>query len=318
LLAIIAVISVSLIFSAVSAQGQYSIPSWVKGVAGFWAEDKITDNDFGEALSFLIEEYIIKIPEIEKLKTQVKDLQEENEWLRSQLNDQGITPIPLEKTSTVEIDLSLSKNSYEEGEVIVISGSVEIIIEDTDMRIQMIRLGENDEETIVEIAQIQVAQDGTFSKTVHATGKQWQIEGEYVVRALYGVDSVADVYFDFFKKDQEVSMIFEVEKPDQSGTFDIEYLIRGGSVIDIIVDQEFFELIVLIEPESDGAITLELPRTAIDAKKSDGTDDIFIILIDGVEVPFTETQNDANTRTIIIEFEEGDSQISVRGTFIVY
>ncbi len=112
-------------------------------------------------------------------------------------------------------------------------------------------------------------------------------------------------------------MIFEVEKPDQSGTFDIEYIIRGGNVTDIIVDQEFFELIVLIEPKSDGAITLALPRTAIDAKQSDGKDDIFIILIDGVEVPFTETQNDANTRTITIEFEEIDSDIEIIGTFVI-
>jgi len=213
------------------------------------------------------------------------------------------------------LEVSLSQKVYFQDDIIVISGQVTPVVEG-DITLQLIRLGENGEESIVEIAQIQVAQDGTFSKTVHATGKQWQIEGEYVVRAFYGVNSVADVYFDFFKKEQGVSLIFEVEKPDQSGTFDIEYIIRGGNVTDIIVDQEFFELIVLIEPKSDGAITLELPRTVIDAKKSDGTDDIFIILIDGVEVPFTETK-DTNTRTITIEFEETDSDIEIIGTFVI-
>ncbi len=214
------------------------------------------------------------------------------------------------------LEVSLSQKIYFQDDIIVISGQVTPVVEG-DITLQLIRLGENGEESIVEIAQIQVAQDGTFSKTVHATGKQWQREGEYVVRAFYGVNSVADVYFDFFKKEQGVSLIFEVEKPDQSGTFDIEYIIRGGNVTDIIVDQEFFELIVLIEPKSDGAITLELPRTAIDAKQSNGKDDIFIILIDGVEVPFTETQNDANTRTITIEFEETDSDIEIIGTFVI-
>ena len=213
------------------------------------------------------------------------------------------------------LEINLSEEVYFQGDIIVISGQVTPIVEG-DVTLQLIRLGESGEESIIEIAQIQVAQDGTFSKTVHATGKQWQIEGEYVVRAFYGVNSVMDVYFDFFKKDQGVSLIFEVEKPDQSGTFDIEYIIRGGNVTDIIVDQEFFELIVLIEPKSDGILTLELPRTAIDAKKSDGTDDIFIILIDGVEVPFIETK-DANTRTITIEFEEIDSDIEIIGTFVI-
>jgi len=225
-----------------------------------------------------------------------------------------ISLIPL-AFSQEPLEVSLSKEVYFQGDIIVISGQVTPVIEG-DVTLQIIRLGENGEESIVENAQIQVTQDGTFSHKVHATGKQWQ-EGEHVIRAFYGVDSVADVYFDFIKKDQEVSLIFEVEKPDQSGTFDIEYVIAGGNLQDIIVDQEFFELIVLIEPKSDGAITLELPRTIIDAKKSDGTDDIFIILIDGVEVPFTETQNDANTRTITIEFEETDSNIEIIGTNIL-
>ena len=226
-----------------------------------------------------------------------------------------ISLIPL-AFSQEPLEVSLSQEVYFQDDIIVISGQVTPIIEG-DVTLQLIRLGEIGEESIVEIAQIQVAQDGTFSHKVHATGKQWQLEGEYVVRAFYGVNSVADVYFDFFKKEQGVSLMFEVEKPDQSGTFDIEYIIIGGNITDIIVDQEFFELIVLSEPKSDGIITLELPRTAIDAKKSDGTDDIFIILIDGVQVPFTETQNDANTRTIIIEFEKTDSDIEIIGTFVI-
>jgi len=214
------------------------------------------------------------------------------------------------------LEVSLSEEVYFQDDIIVISGQVTPVIEG-DVTLQLIRLGENGEESIVEIAQIQVAQDGTFVHEVYATGKYWQIEGEYVVRVFYGVNSVADVYFDFFKKDQGTLLIFEVEKPDQSGTFDIEYIIIGGNVTDIIVDQESFALIVLIEPKSDGVITLELPRTAINATKSDGIDDIFIILIDGVEVPYTEIQNDANARTITIEFEEIDSDIEIIGTSVI-
>ena len=214
------------------------------------------------------------------------------------------------------LEIKLSEEVYFEGDIVVISGNVKTVIQETPVTIQMIHLGQNGEESIVQIAQIDVAQDGTFSHTVKAEGPQWRSEGEYVVRAFYGIDSVADVYFDFFKKEQDVALMFEVEKPDQSGTFDIEYLIRGGNVTNMIVDQEFFELIVLIEPESDGAKTLELPRTAIDAKSSDGKDDVFIVLIDGVEAPYTE-QKDENTRTITIEFEESDSDIEIIGTYVI-
>ncbi len=75
-LIIILGISVNSIF----AQQNYDIPSWVKGVAGFWAEGKITDNEFGEGISFLISSEIIKIPEI-------KSLQDQNSLLEMELQN---------------------------------------------------------------------------------------------------------------------------------------------------------------------------------------------------------------------------------------
>jgi predicted secreted protein with PEFG-CTERM motif len=44
---------------------------------------------------------------------------------------------------------------------------------------------------------------------------------------------------------------------------------------------------------------------------------VFIILIDGVEVPYKEIATDVDSRTITIEFEEGDSDIEIIGTFVV-
>jgi len=106
------VIIVSLIISitlasSVDAQGKYSIPAWVKGVAGFWAEDKITDDEFGEGLSFLIEEDIIKVPKIESLKQQViqleskvNQLEQENTQLQNQ-----------QKSSSSNLDIIAEKKS---------------------------------------------------------------------------------------------------------------------------------------------------------------------------------------------------------------
>lgn len=47
--------------TTISAQSQYEIPSWVKGVASYWANGNISDSDFGEAISFLIEQNVIKV-----------------------------------------------------------------------------------------------------------------------------------------------------------------------------------------------------------------------------------------------------------------
>jgi hypothetical protein len=82
LLVIVSGISIT----SISAQSQYNIPAWVKGIAGFWAEDKITDGEFGEGLAFLIDNEIIKIPIIQQLQNENAQLKAENSQLRSKLN----------------------------------------------------------------------------------------------------------------------------------------------------------------------------------------------------------------------------------------
>ena len=63
---------------------EYDIPTWVKGIAGFWVEDRISDQDFGDGLSFLITEGIIEIPLLESLQAQVTDLENQVELLENQ------------------------------------------------------------------------------------------------------------------------------------------------------------------------------------------------------------------------------------------
>ncbi len=37
------------------------IPAWVRGIAGWWAEGKISDDDFVTAIKFLVHQRIIKL-----------------------------------------------------------------------------------------------------------------------------------------------------------------------------------------------------------------------------------------------------------------
>jgi len=211
------------------------------------------------------------------------------------------------------ISVNVSNNSFEEGETIVISGKVSTIILETPVTIQIFNEG-----NLIEIAQIVVAQDGSFTHTIIAQGPQWQTEGAYTVRASYGEGNISEANFEFFKQLAiiDTSDFFEVDA-GRSGTFDVEYVIRGGTIKDMIVDAEIFALIVILESEGDGSLTLDLPRVSIDAKKSNGSDDLFIILIDGIEVIYDEAITNENTRTITIQFEEGDSDIEIIGTFII-
>ncbi len=46
---------------ALGALSSHNIPGWVKGVAGWWAQGKISDDDFVSAIKFLVQQGIIKI-----------------------------------------------------------------------------------------------------------------------------------------------------------------------------------------------------------------------------------------------------------------
>ena len=210
------------------------------------------------------------------------------------------------------ISVKTDANSYKEGETIVISGKVSTIITGTPVTMQIFN-----QDNLVDIAQITVAEDGNYSHTVRAEGPLWSKAGEYTIRASFGEGNIAETQFTFSPKTETTeTKTFEVDAGNH-GTFDVEYSIEGGTVKDMLVDEEIFALIVIIESTDDGSISLEIPRYALDAKKQDETDDIFIIIIDGIEAPYQETITDSNSRVITINFEQGDSDIEIIGTTII-
>ena len=217
-------------------------------------------------------------------------------------------PVFAESLITVETD----KNSYEEGDTIVISGKVSTVISGTPVTMQIFSQG-----NLVDIAQIMVAEDGSYSHTVIAEGPLWSKTGEYTVKVIFGEGNIAETQFDFSpKSDISATSIFEVDAGNY-GTFDVKYSIDGGIVKNMLVDEDIFALIVVIESTDDGTVSLEIPREVLDAKKQDKTDDSFIIIIDGIEAPYQETITDSNSRIITINFEQGDSDIEIIGTTII-
>jgi len=220
-----------------------------------------------------------------------------------------------EPTNGATVNVQTDAVHYIEGDVIVISGNVFPILPNTPLVLQLFLA-----ESLVDIAQITVAQDGSFSHTVIAEGQLWRNQGDYLVRASYEVGGgiVAETEFSFSPKldSMETTTIFEINAGNQ-GTFDVEYTIKGGTIKDMIVDPSIFAIIVQIESTDQGTISLDLPREFIGAEKQDGKDDTFIILIDGIEVAYQESVLHSDSRIITINFEEGDSDIEIIGTYVV-
>ena len=208
--------------------------------------------------------------------------------------------------------------TYDEGDSIIISGNIDTIIGDTPVTLQLFKDG-----NMIEIAQIIVSKDGNYSYSVIAEGSLWQNSGEYVVKVTYGEGNIAETAFSYTLTSEilTTSDIFEVDA-GSSGTFDLPYTIKGGTLSEILIDENIFGLIIDIDTSDNGKIILDLPRKYIDAEKQNGKDEVFIILIEKqngeiIETTYNEETSHSEIRTLTIDFESGDSKIQVIGTYVI-
>ena len=230
----------------------------------------------------------------------------------------GIISLLIISTGTVYAQESLpivsvqtDDDTYYEGDSIVISGKVNAVIGSTPVTLQTFT-GNGD---LVNIAQIDIAQDATFSHSILAKGPLWQKQGEYSVKASYGQNGISESKFNYIPNSELNPTNFKVDTGNE--TFDVRYIIKGGTVKNITTDSDNLTLKVQINSTNNGEILLELPREFIGAERQDGNDEIFIILVDGIQVPYDESITTSESRTIEIEFNQNDSNIEIIGTYII-
>jgi len=218
-----------------------------------------------------------------------------------------------------QISISTSSDIYYSGDYVVIFGNVNTIFENMPITIQIYY-----ESNLVDVAQVPVAQDGTFVKSFNAVGQQWKEEGTYTIRAQYTSTQIAVTTFEFFSQVIDTSSaVFPVQIPN-SGTFDVGYTIRGGEVSSIWMDQSRYSIgVTLQDVNSNGGLILKLPTESFDAK-TDGENIDFIVLIskendstEQVQIEYEEIATGDNYRTIRIPLEEGDKWVEVIGTYVI-
>jgi len=218
-----------------------------------------------------------------------------------------------------QISLSTSNNIYYSGDYVVVFGSVNTIFENMPITIQIYH-----ESNLVDVAQVPVAQDGTFVESFKAVGQQWEREGTYTIRAQYTPTQIGETTFEFFSQMiDKSSAVFPVQIPN-SGTFDVGYTIRGGDVTGIDMNLDRYSLLVETTVNANGNLVLKLPRESFDAQ-GDGEDNIFIVMIskennepeDFVQVEYEEIATSSDYRTIRIPLEDGDKWVEVVGTYVI-
>jgi len=218
-----------------------------------------------------------------------------------------------------QISLSTSSEIYYSEDYVVVFGNVNTIFENMPITIQIYH-----ESNLVDVAQVPVAQDGTFVKSFNAVGQQWNEEGTYIIRVQYTPTQIGETTFEFFSQViDKSSAVFPVQIPN-SGTFDVGYTIRGGDVTGIDMNLDRYSLLVETTVNANGNLILKLPRESFDAQ-GDGKDNTFIVMIskenneprDFVQVEYEEIATSSDYRTIRIPLEDGDKWVEVVGTYVI-
>ena len=231
-----------------------------------------------------------------------------------------ISPVFVQAELTGQkITINSDNTAYQEGDVITITGEVEKVIPGMPISLQLFL-----ETTVLEIAQVPVSQDGKFYETFLAIGPMWQNEGTIIIKASYGGSLSTEHYVEFFKYTPgEYQIRTEVSIPNESGTFDVWYTMKGGIVKSIELNQNELALELNISMNTDGALDIQIPRDSIDAIRQNGQDESFIVVIyagginDPAQTEYTEKENNSEFRTISIPIKNGDEKIQIIGTKVI-
>ena len=102
---------------------------------------------------------------------------------------------------------------------------------------------------------------------------------------------------------------------DVGGTsYNVDYTATGMTLDAIEADLDFVSLILTVDvPDSDATLDITFERSFFDST-FDGLDDDFIILVDGDEPTFTETETTSQSRTLSIDLPAGTEEIEIIGS----
>ncbi|QDI89730.1 hypothetical protein Nisw_07450 [Candidatus Nitrosopumilus sp. SW] len=97
-------------------------------------------------------------------------------------------------------------------------------------------------------------------------------------------------------------------------SYNVDYTATGLSVSGIESDPDFISLIITVDvTDSPGVLDITFDRTFFDSIY-EGVDDDFIILADGDEPNFSETETNSQSRTLSIELPTGTEEVEIIGS----
>ena len=210
----------------------------------------------------------------------------------------------------VPIDFSTDSDTYDHNSVIEIDGKVSNTSRGTDVTVVVTGpMG------IVQIDQIAISSDGSFSTTINTASAMMKYDGEYKIKATYGTQDLMRVqYVNLVGGIEAGSMAGHADEHHHEEVFDlaseVDYSISGGDVHGVTANVNGNSLVVSIHDAEDGGeLTITLPSDVI-TPFNDGT---FFVLVNDEESD--EASQDGNT--ITVPFDADAETIEIIGTHVV-
>jgi predicted secreted protein with PEFG-CTERM motif len=204
--------------------------------------------------------------------------------------------------SDIPLTVEADKAVYEHDTKIIVTGQVANVIPNGE---PITFLVINPLNSIVTIDQINVSNDGSFTTSVSTSGNLWKYDGTYTIKVNYGsldnkvtVELTGGAVTDHTHSEcgsNEVAIV------DACTSYDIS----GGHVISATVNTNDNSVIINIDADDDGTLTIS-PSTSTQ-------EGIFMVLVDGEESDDAEI----NGNTVIVPFLAGTEQIEIIGTFVI-
>ena len=214
--------------------------------------------------------------------------------------------------NTAPIQVWTDAGIYDHESQITVEGTVANIRSGAD--VGLVVIGPPPFNNIIQIAQVPVSSEGTFTATFSTAGNPWKYDGTYTIKASYGTGEVSDR--------AQVQLTGGIIggptvtcAPNEfaaSGQC-IPYSISGATVTGARLNVGTTSMIIDINTSSDGTITLDIPRNVLD---TDASADPLFVLVDGEEVESEETVT-SSKRTVTIMFPDGAEEIEIIGTFVI-
>ncbi len=231
-------------------------------------------------------------------------------------NTTAVQPIVI--PVTLPLSVSTDNTTYDRQSVINVTGHVKNIIPGLPVTMRVSDpLG-----NIVEVDQLTVDSNGNFQTTINTSSPLWTNGGTYTIYAQYGVQQglrTAQTQFSIVTGSGGGSSSCQSDQlaaTVNDEIYCIDYSINGGTATGATLSMSSKSLTVNIQATGNGQITLNIPRSVLDAKAG-VKDDSFFVLVDGEEKDnFVDTPS-ANTRTLTIPFWTGAEQIEIIGTQVV-